>query len=819
MRSRKQSKAIRLSLKNGSCFCDKTIRPLKRVEKTGCPADDDAVATLPDNWVPRHSGPILFNYLKKREQDHENVLANINEGAKAVNEDIDKRIHELAKNLWVNIQQNQRLMDCLFDKFEYLEGPINAESRNDALKGMQDLKSQRLEDLATFKNEALGLERERADKLRVLLRGQFQRLVSVGHKTPKDVVHEFDEKIYDINQQILSNSRAYSDLEAELKVQADECVLHARSAINQLCLGIGMAVRGKSALIWCKDEKVSLKRQSASATVRPQESADPTIGTILNEVEEFDAVVSRLVQAYRNAVIRVFSGFSNKLIELEKDLGSHQDLRGQEIIDCEFSEIQRIIERPLTRLSNIINKKTPQNKLQEITTEDIVMMEKSLASLGESLRETYSILHNAGHLWDAHILRSAHVQKLTIAAVEDLLTNNDTIELSNEIPFNIALEQLRCASDVDKLNLQFDAITAMLDKTADMYQHHSEAELGRLEEFMHLPPIMANVLLAEFYSFLDKYPRQSKGIQAKASPQSRSAPATPRSSSSCLQLPLPRALLQTELQEVALQNWKNGFLESFEANVSLVPEELKHQAMLWVEERSAPLHMRYSLKMISHSIRLERVKAARDRRLKELRYHESRLDSHLNAIFVLVDRLPEEASQFAALDAPFLYPICEWLERLNEKMQEAMNLDTIDHEVKLLKMKSYGPRLNKYKQLFEQSLSAAVADKKRQLEHRIQEARVSNVRFISQIKLFHEGGQYSATEATKTCNALNKGAEALESCLAKALDALNQRKIQLLALADHNVLPLQRIVEESLKTNVKSNIKLHEKRKSPVRKK
>ncbi|CAH0591686.1 unnamed protein product [Chrysodeixis includens] len=808
----------RLSLKGGSCICDKSIKPKKRVAKAGCPDDADAVATLPDNWVPRHSGAILANYLKKREQDHEKVLADINEGATAVNKDIDKRVHDLAKNLLISIQQNQRCMDCIFDQIDLLEGPITTEARDDAMKSIRELMSKRVDNMALFKREALGLERERADKLRILLRGQFQRLVSVGHKTPKNLLHEFDEKIYDINQQILSNSRAYSELEAELKVQADESVLHARSAINQLCLGVGMNVRGKSALIWCKDENISRQRQSASAG-RPQRASEPTIGNILNDVEEFDAVVTRLVQAYRNAVIRVFAGFATKLSELEKDLGSHHDLLDKESVECQFPEIQRIIEKPLTRLSNIISKTNSQNKLQDITNNDLLMMEKSLLSLGENLRETYSILHHAGHLWDAHILRSAHVKKLTIAAVEDLLTNNDTIELSNEIPFNIALEQLRCASDADKLNQQFDAITAMLDKTADMYLHHSEAELGRLEEFMNLTPIMASALLAEFNLFLEKYPRHPKKLPSSGSPRVESDPGTPLRSSSSIQLPLPRAILQTELQEVALKNWRNGFLESFEANVSLVPEELQHQARLWVEERSAPLHMRYSLKMISHGIRLERVKAARDRRLQELRYHEARLDSHLNAIFDLIDRLPEEASQFAALDAPFLYPLTEWLDRLNEKMQEALNQVPLDPEIKKLKMKSYRPRLIKYKQLFEESLNVAVADKKRQLEHRTQEARVSNVRFISQIKLFSEGGQYSASEATKTCTALNKGAEALELSLTKALDALNQRKIQLLALADNNILPLQRVVEETVKTNVKSNAKLNEKKKSPAKKK
>lgn len=815
---RASSKASHRGLRNEMCVCNKAVKAIKRVARPGCPDDDDAVATLPDNWVPRHSGPILANYLKKQEQDHKKVLDDIAKGAAVVNEDVDKRVRTLSENLLSHIQQNQRDMDCLVDKYDVIEGPLTVEARDAALKDVHAMFVHRIEDMTTYNREALVLERERADKLRILLRGQFQRLVAVGHRTPKELLHEFDERIYDINQQLLSNSRAYSQLEAELRIQADESIMLARSSLNQLCLGIKMAYRGRSALIWCKDEKFSRQR-SASTIDRNRNISDPSLGRILNDVGEFDAMVTRLVQAYRNAVLRVFTGFSSKLIELEKNLGSSHDLReNRESNQDDFADLQRFLERPLQRLSSNINKTNPPNKrLMEMTGADALTMQKSLCSLGESLRETYFILNHAGHLWDAHILRSALAQKLTIAAVEDLLTSNDAIELANEVPLDIALEHLRCSPDAEKLQQQYDIIVSLLDRTADMYLQHSEAELKRLEEFMNLPPIMANTLLAEFDCFLDKYPRVP--LQT-GSLTKQTAPTTPKRSPSIvssLQMPLPRAILQTELQELALQNWKNGFLESFKNNVSLVPEELRHQAGLWVAERTSALQVRYSMKMVSHGIRYERVKAARDARLREIRYHDARLESHLNAIFNLVEHLPVVASEFAALNAPILYPICDWIERMNVNIQNTLSQDPLDPEVKKMKMKSYAPRLAKHRQLFEESLNAAVAECKQQLEHRIQEARISNVRFISQIKLFSEGGRYAANEATKTCIALGKGSDALELCISKALDALNQRRIQLLALADHQILPLQRVVEETFKTTGKqagkSTAKIQDKKK------
>ncbi|PZC74306.1 hypothetical protein B5X24_HaOG207998 [Helicoverpa armigera] len=780
--------------------CEHAVRRLTRVARAGCPEDADAVAALPDNWVPRHSTPLLANYLKQREQDHNSVLDEIAKGADAVNDDINKRVRVLAENLLAHIQQTQRSIDCIVDKCDANLMPLTVEDRDEALKSINDIMQERIDCTNDFKRDALNLETERADKLRILLRGHFQRLVAVGHKTPKDLIHEFDERIYNINQQLLSNSKAYAEMQADLRGLSTEGIMRARTSLNQLCLGVGMAVRGRSALIWCKDQKISRQR-SQSAQSRGPSSNEPLLGNILDDVGEFDAIIARLVQAYRNAVLRVFSGFSCKLTELEKDLG--HELRGpNEFSKIEILDLQRLLERPLQRLTEKIGKSSGNKTVLEITGADVISMQKSVQSLGESLRETCSILNHAGHLWDAHILRTALAQKLTIAAVEDLLTSHDSIELTNEVPFNIALEQLRCAADVEKVQQQFDSITVMLEKTAEMYLHHSEAELGRLEEFMNFPAVMANTLLAEFEVFLEKYPRAPIQVGAGSLTELLGSPGTPRRSPSNLssvKLPLPRAIFQTELQEVALQNWRNGFLESFAANVSLVPEELKHQARLWVEERSAALHMRYSLKIVSHAIRLERVKAARELRIAELRYHDMRLESHLSAIYELVDRLPVEASQFAAIDAPMLYPLCDWIERMRVNIQEVITKDPVEPEVKKMKMKSYAPRLVKHRELFEESLNLAISEFKRMLEHRIQEARISNVRFISQIKLFSEGGQYAAQEATKTSTALGKGADALEACISKTLDVLNQRRNQLLALADHLILPLQRLVEETIK--------------------
>lgn len=806
-----------------ACGCDQKTDAYF-VAAAGCVDDDAAVAALPDQWVPRHGGTILANYLKEREQNHEMVLEDITTGAKAVNSAVDTKVREISEYLLALIQQTKKNIEWVVEHNNIGDLAIPTNSRDEALKQIYQLHSQSIVNIESFKQDALALERERADGIRILLRDQFQRLIKVGHRTPKDLLHEFDERAYDVNQQLISNSRAYTELEAQLRVQADETMVHARSAINQLCLGVGVSSR-RSALPWAHREQSLMRRSASAIEEKSVGGLEPSIGQILTNDEDLNECVAFLVEAYKAAVLGVFTGFSGKLGDLEKDLCSQHQLFGNnKSQNCQL-EFQELIDKTLKRLSSsVYEKQITSREMIEVTGTHILTMQKSLWALGECLRDTYKILHDAAHLWDVHILRQALAQQLTIAAVEDLLTSNDTTEMANEVIFDIALEQLRGSSDPDKLQQQYDAIIAMLDRTAEMYRTHSEAELGRLEEFMNLPTSLANTLLSEFECFLEKHPRTIHQTIQPSMPGSASSHlgfGLPKSGSknsthNTLHSPLPHAIIQTELQELALRNWRNGFLESFEGNVTLVPEELRRQARLWVEERSGALHMRYSLKMVSHSIRAERVKASREARLAELRNHDTRLESHLDAIYELADILPTEASEFASVDAPYLHPLCQWIGRIQADMDALLLQDPLDPEVKRLKMCSYAPRLIKHRRLFEESLDIAVEAYKKQMEYRIQNARVSNVRLMSLIRLFHEGGRYSAQEATKTCTSLLRGADALEACIVRGTDALNVRRNQLMGLADQLILPLQRIVDEVVKTGAKG---AQDKRKPPPPKK
>lgn len=794
------------------CQCREHATPKVLIASPGCSNDDAAVAALPEELEIRRSGPILATYLKERKQNHEKLQEELADGAAIINQNVDAKIQELSEQLLYYIKRNEKDMDCIIERCDSGENSLDVKTRNYLLKQINDLYDKRLEDMTDFRKNALKLEKERADGLRNLLQQQFQRFVTVGYKTPKEILHDFDDRIYGINQQLLSNIRAYGELDSQLRAQADKYLVELKSRLNQLCLGIGRVYRTRSAQRYSRNISVDVhgnrrsasvcdKFRNASASLKYSGGRETRpIDLILGNVLEIDKCVNELVEAYRQAVFKMLIAFTGKFIDLHQNLANY-------VVDetwwqSESIQLQEMIDRALRGLASCYYKKVSSSTadLSELIPNDVSKMQKSLWSLGERLRVTYTLLNDAGHLFDSHMMRSAHVQKLTMTAVEDLLSNHDIIEQANEVTFSVALEQMCTAPDTEKLQQHYDVLTAMLDNIDIMYQQHRTTEIGRLKEFMNLLPIMNDTLLSEFACFLEKYPKSTAMTESLLGliASSKSTPGNDTGIPS-----IPRLILQTELQEAALKNLRNGFLETFETNLSLVPEELFRHAQQWVDERTAILHMRFSIKLSTHSIRLERIKAMYDKRLAQLNYHESRLQSHLDAIYFLVDNLPEEVSEFLKMEAPVLFPLSQWVERINKDMTGIMSKPDVDPEVIKLKMSSYASRLNKYRNLFETSLDEAIGLFRTYIEHKLQEARVSNVRYMSCIKLFGEGGNYTPMEATKMSSMLVKGAEALEICESRAVEATSNRRAQLIAIADQELLPLQRVINEILKISGK----------------
>ncbi|CAG4990302.1 unnamed protein product [Colias eurytheme] len=806
---------MRSKANDRKCVCKLKTDLEYLVAVPGCSDDLAAVSSLPEQWSPRPGGPILAKYLKDRDQSYQDVLRNIMIDAQHVNKDIDEKVRVIAETLLADIKKYEKDIDASVKEAQPVHGALNTEDRNKIFKQITNVYSSWVQDLTQFKQEANGLERQRVEGIKTVLKKHFQNLIKIGHKSPKDMLHEFDERMYEINQQLLSNCRAYAELEAQLRSQADTYIIRARSRLNELCLDKSKVIRGGSAFPWYK-ESFHRKRSSSLSNEKIKRASDSSSPPSYN-MEEFKDYIAQLVNAYRAAVLNVCTDFSGELTTLQMGMTNScmsLDIPRKSVL----SNIQLTVDQAFKKFAESYseNKSRVEKILLDITFNDVINMQKSLCNFANRLQSTFLILQDAGCLWDDHILRSALSQKLTMAGVEDLMTSHDSMELSNEITFNVALEQLRLAPDMDKLQQQYENLLVLLDRIEEGYQQHHELEIKKLEDYMNLIPILTSVLKSEYECFFEKYPKSP--LNSNQSLNSSPDLVSPRRQTLIsLRAPLPRVILQTHLQDVALYNWRNGFLESLQNNISSVAEKVNWQTRKWIDERTMQVNIRHSLKLMSHCVRQERVKAAREARLHELKIHENCLTAHVNAINKLVDNIPLEVAECFALDSDELYPLHRWVKEIQLDMDDMMARDPLDPEIKRLKMSSYAPRLVKHRQLFEKSLDVALTKYKKNVQERLQLARISTFQFISHIKLPIEDGNYAAPEASKSTAALLKAFDALELCANRIGDVFHHRRIQLLASADQLLYPLQKAVEEVFKFSARPG--LDKKKSAPMKKK
>lgn len=411
------------------------------------------------------------------------------------------------------------------------------------------------------------------------------------------------------------------------------------------------------------------------------------------------------------------------------------------------------------------------------------------------LQDVFTMFFDINNIWRNHVKRFSLGQTLVLAGLEDLQGVHDATELANEININIALEHVRSASDVDKLKYQFDSSNILVKKVPELLLQHKKLELNKIEEFVDMTSIMVNLLLSECYYCLDKYPKTVTDSEHLANLESTSNIGETSSNHETSQIdeissvlkPLQETVAKAQELTQQLIKWKNIFLESLGNQLDKIAERITNDSQKFVNKISSKVNVRFSLKNVSYSVREERLKAAYETRLAELQSHDVQLITHLDAISNLVNDLPLEASNFLALDSPNLYPFCYWIDSIQSNIDSLLNQETVDPEIKRLKMMSYSQRLARHRKLFEESLNHAIETYKKIIEEKIQEARIYNVKFILQIKLFNEGGQYAAPEGLKACALLVKAADALDSCEHRAIDALYHRRNQLLVLADQKI--------------------------------
>lgn len=755
--------------------------------------DKSAISSLPDAWIPQKGGAILKRFLSETKLQHDNLTNLMICRCKDINTDTNLRIKDLAKLLLEQMQKYEQEIRHFLDKTS--NDRENVKINNDSWKQISEIYRLHQVEIRDFKKEAMLLEFHRADSFKYLLHDSFHNVIKVGFRTPKDLLHDFDNYLYEINQQLLNNERSYIDMDLYLYSHAAQWYIYARSVLNELTLSSTLNLqqfqRTQSASV-TNTSRGLMQRESKSATDlnigdRDKHTEKQNIwDDFLKNKEVFEKYVSHMLLLYRKAVVKIFSGFSDVFNSLCEDLKytSLTTIKKQST----FSDLEVTMERVVNKLIRKISEHFPQLKNEST---DRLGFQNGLRTLGDKLRETYTMLYETIHLWDSHMLRSGLAQKLTMVAVEDLLTSNDLIQLANDLTFNILLEQLRQNSDMDKLQQQYDALSVQLDQIANVILMHKNSEITKLEEFMKLLPLLTSTILAEIKCFIEKYPRCDTDIKLYIPENELGTKMAFVSTDS------DKELLQTELQIRGLLNWRNGFLESFITNIRLVPEELTMRSRQWVDEHASTLHMRYSIKMVSHSVRLERVQAVLNLRRAELQYHEKRLNDHSEAVLQFGSILDKNISTFLDFNNSQLYPVLKWIDEIENRMEQ-LNNDCIDIEVKKLKMSSYNFRLIKYQKLFEESLIEVLEEIRQHIQHRIQKMRIANFTFLSQIKMFSEGGQYSAVEAGRAMAVLTHCADTIENIQSLAMNNIEQRQLQLINVANQRIAPLLKIIGDFL---------------------
>lgn len=737
-----------------------------------CNDDKKAVLSLPIDWVPRSGGLGLKKYLEEKTLNHEETTREMEAAADASNKEIEAKVETITNILKTEINKCDLDTQCLLDKYKS-DAPITKDTQIKAVNEIKQFMNNKFSAIEDFKNEGLRIERERGNCIKDLLKEYLHRFINIGHVVPKELKKDFENRIFEANQQLISNCRVYDDMSCQLKIIATEEFMKAKARLNELVFTSKIIDRPVSATkISSQEPMLSYSRWSSSTSC----SVNPTYPVLKQkplQVTEKDQYIARVIEIYNTSIAQGY----NKLSYHIKHINKERDFKCLEYFDPKVSEVlHKMIERISPRIATS-DDDAPEKCLDiwNLHT-DLPIILDSLNYFNEAMRNTYLILRDTYSLADAHMMRLGLAQKLTMASLDELMANNDRIQSINEVEYSVVNKNIATCSDANKIVTVCKNAASLFDRTAELYKRHYEAELAHLDQFRNLITPLTDVLKSEIGMFLQNHSMAC------------SCPAMESSIHNSSQI--YQAFLKQLHENKALLEFNNACLEKLDSNLQLIEENVQNQASKWIESRANFLRLRHAAKTISHSVRVETVNRCSANRLAVLDLQARRIASHVKAFEDLEHRLLHEASNYLSLEAPELYPLCDWIDRTKALIEELSANETTDLEVKRLKMSSYKPRVYRYRKLFEQSLIDAIAACEKKSERLIGDGVNGNEYFLSQIKLFYENGTYSAAEAMKDSSEISKMTNQVKVSIDRLGNAFRKRQSELLVLADKYMEPV-----------------------------
>ncbi|XP_064648966.1 coiled-coil domain-containing protein 180-like isoform X2 [Lineus longissimus] len=455
------------------------------------------VQGLPDLVIPAKTGSdIIDRIAQNRKERHEATVEDMHQELSVISAELEPLIVKAGEETLALLSENDKVIDALLAKIEKDEDLLKF-CKIELYDLWSEIESQsviRRQAIQTLDDKLTTLEQNRKDEIREVFRTYTEMFEKISHLMVPDLQRFMDRESQSINQSLLSNKRAYSDLygrllTADIDREKRHHTIWCKRLDDWKRLNTELAVENFSAFMR-SDSVVSPPEveKILLAMITEEESQNNKRLELINSLKEMMPPASTKSAVYQ---------WNQQVMDITKEI----DTKNQDFLQRLYQEYEKACQNCLVaveemKASLIESGVCTEQKAKEVINEHCLPLigerqtqfENTLETMDKTLEEEnkmtiqqlkslFKFAQGSAHVWDVHEIGLARQERGLQEKLENCRHDHDNENQDKEANLDIIMDRMRQDASEAALTESLKKALEMLSAIKQGYEVFHENQL------------------------------------------------------------------------------------------------------------------------------------------------------------------------------------------------------------------------------------------------------------------------------------------------------------------------------------------------------
>ncbi|XP_072096314.1 coiled-coil domain-containing protein 180 isoform X2 [Mobula birostris] len=439
------------------------------------------VKGLPDVIVPTKKGSIIIQQMiENKQKKHEEAIMKLDQELMTISKDMEKQFAEAAEKLLQYMEESHQNVHEIFSKIESDSDlpTLTFESLNDLWESIRKHSHRRREQIRELDNTFKEYEKERVKRVTATFKDRMKTLEKIAY-LPVDDIHQFiDKEAMLVNQAVLANHRAMSQLYVNLiKADLKREISHRQKWNTKV-----------EDLKTYKKQHILHKLKNIKPSDCTKNSLDVWYDSVTALNQEIDSLHIQFINKLQIYYEKLYHEWMAEIEKCKEELLSSKTCTEKEVKELMISDF-------LPLLGN----------LHRCFEEELFAIDKHMEVLAQetelNCKELFRTWKEAALLWEEHEMNLTKLEDQLKEQLDDCRKKHDKANQTREANLDLLIDQLRQDNTQTELKADYKKAVCLLNGIIKGYENFYQKQMKIVSKY---PPTLRKEL-HRFSTDVSKY--------------------------------------------------------------------------------------------------------------------------------------------------------------------------------------------------------------------------------------------------------------------------------------------------------------------------